>query len=177
MRPTTDTPCPVRATSRMTSTMNGPKTSDVVVPAQRMDTRRTAPDAHAAMLALDAAVELDPELRELVRVRASILNGCAYCVQLHTRDALAAGERSERLFALAAWEESPYFSARERAALAFTDAVTNLQDGHVPDDVYERAAAEFDDEELAQLLFAAVAINAWTRLAIATRKLPLPIRS
>src|SRR5262245_19938752 len=124
------------------------------------------------MLALDGAVTLDPALPELVRLRASILNGCAYCVQLHSQDALAQGESERRLFALAAWEESPYFTPRERAALRFTDAVTNLADGHVPDEVYEHACEHFDQAELAQLLFAVVAINAWNRLAIATRKLP-----
>jgi AhpD family alkylhydroperoxidase len=142
-----------------------------------MDTRRAAPEQHRAMLELDASVSLDPALRELVRLRASILNGCAYCIQLHSRDALAAGEQPHRLHALAAWEESPFFTARERAALRFTDAVTNLADGHVSDEVYEEADEHFDEAELAQLLFAAVAINAWNRLAIATRKLPAGPRS
>src|SRR5438132_2166008 len=137
-----------------------------------MDTRRTAPDQHRAMAALDAAITLDLPLRELVRTRASLVNGCAYCIQLHTQDALAAGEEPHRLFALAAWDESPFFTPRERAALRFTDAVTNLHEGHVPDEVYEEASEHFDDAELAQLLFAVVAINAWNRLAIATRKLP-----
>src|SRR5436309_15997297 len=103
-----------------------------------MDTRRAVPDLHRAMVALDDAVSLDPVLRELVRLRASIVNGCAYCMQLHSRNALAAGEEPHRLFALAAWEESPFFSRRERAALRFTDAVTNLSGGHVSDDVYEQ---------------------------------------
>jgi AhpD family alkylhydroperoxidase len=143
-----------------------------VVHEQRFDTRRVAADAHKAMAALDAVIDLDQSLRELVRIRASILNGCAYCIQLHTQDALRAGESQHRLFALGAWEESPFFTARERAALRFTDAVTRLEDGHVPDEVYEEAAQRFDDAELAQLLFAVVAINAWNRLAIATRKLP-----
>jgi AhpD family alkylhydroperoxidase len=137
-----------------------------------MDTRRAAPDQHRAMAALDAAIQLDPPLRELVRTRASLLNGCAYCIQLHTADALEDGEPPHRLFAVAAWEESPYFSPRERAALRFTDAVTNLHEGHVPDEVFDEAAEHFDEAELAQLLFAVVAINAWNRLAIATRKLP-----
>ena len=137
-----------------------------------MDTRRTAPETHAAMVALDAAIDLEPALRELVKVRASLVNGCAFCIQLHTQDALAAGERPERLFALGAWDESPLFTARERAALEFADAVTNVQDGHVPDEVYARAEQEFEPPELAQLLFAVVAINGWNRLAIATRKLP-----
>src|SRR5919201_362188 len=149
------------------------QTETTVVPEQRMDTRRAAPEQHRAMLELDAAVSLDPALRELVRLRASILNGCAYCVQLHSRDALAAGEEPHRLFALAAWEESPFFSPRERAAHRFTDAVTHLSDGHVSDEVYKEVSEHFDETELGELLFAAVAINAWNRLAIATRKPPL----
>lgn len=142
-----------------------------------MDTRRTAPAQHKAMVALDAAISLDPALRELVRIRASLLNGCAYCIQLHTHDALQAGESLHRLFALGAWEESLFFTARERAGLRFTDAVTHLHEGHVPNEVYEEAAEHFDDAELAQLLFAVVAINAWNRLAISTRKPPLEPRS
>jgi len=126
------------------------------------------------MAAFDAAVELEPALRELVRVRASLVNGCAYCIRLHTRDALEAGETQERLFALGAWEESPLFTARERAALRLTDAVTLVGEGHVPDAAWAEAAGEFEEAELAQLLFAVVAINAWNRLAIATRKRPLP---
>jgi AhpD family alkylhydroperoxidase len=149
---------------------------EIVRPEQRMDTRRAAAEAHAAMAALDAAVTLEPALRELVRLRASLVNGCAYCIQLHTRDALAAGETQERLFALGAWEESPYFTSRERAALRFTDAVTDIRDGHMPDEAWDEAAAHFDEPELAQLLFAAVAINAWNRLAISTRKPPPPSR-
>jgi AhpD family alkylhydroperoxidase len=143
-----------------------------VVPKQRMDTRTVAPDLHKATVALDRAISLDPALRELVNLRASILNGCAYCIQLHSRDALAAGEQPHRLFALAAWEESPFFSTPERAALRLTDAVTNVTDGHVPDAVYEEVSRHFDEAEVAQLVFAAVVINAWNRLAIATRKLP-----
>jgi AhpD family alkylhydroperoxidase len=142
-----------------------------VVHEQRFDTRRVAADAHKAMAALDAVIELDQSLRELVRIRASILNGCAYCIQLHTHDALAAGERAERLFALAAWQESSFFTARERAALRFTDSVTELGPDGVVDDVYDEARAHFDEAELAQLLFAVAAINAWNRLAVATHKL------
>lgn len=149
----------------------------VVVPEQRMDTRRTAPELHKAMLELDAAISFDPPLRELIKVRTSILNGCTYCIQLHTQDALRAGVQQHRLFALAAWEEAPFFTARERAALGFTDSVTNLHAGHVPDDVYDHASEHFESEELGELLFAIVAINAWNRLAIATRKTPPPPRS
>ena len=142
-----------------------------------MDTRRSAPELHKAVLALDAAVSLDPRLRELVRLRASILNGCTFCIQLHSQDALKAGEQPHRLFALAAWEEAPFFDARERAALRFTDAVTHLHVGHVPDEVWAEAAEHFPEDELAQLLFAIVAINALNRMAIATRKPPLPPRA
>lgn len=142
-----------------------------------MDTRRTAPVQHKALAALDAAITLDSALNDLVKIRASFLNGCAYCIQLHTQDALQAGESLHRLFALGAWEESPFFTARERAALRFTDAVTHLHEGHVPNEVYEEAAEQFDEGELAQLLFAVVAINAWNRLAISTRKLPREPRS
>ena len=140
--------------------------------AQRMDTRRTAPEAHRALLDFDAVVSFDPALRELVRTRASLVNGFIYCIDQHTRDAVAAGESEQRLFALAAWEGSSLFTERERAALGLTDAVTLVGDGHVPDSVYAEAAKHFDDEELAQLLFAIVAINALNRLAIATRKTP-----
>jgi AhpD family alkylhydroperoxidase len=147
-----------------------------VVHEQRFDTRRVAAEAHQALLALDAVVQLDPVLRELVRTRASILNGCAYCIQLHTQDALAAGERDERLFALGAWQESSFFTARERAALRFTDAVTQLAPGGVSDEAYDEACAHFDEAELAQLLFAVVAINAFNRLAVTTRKRTLPAR-
>ncbi len=143
-----------------------------VVRAQRLDTRRSAKHAHEALLALDASIELEAGLRELVKIRVSIVNGCAYCIQLHTGDALAAGERQERLFALAAWDESPLFTARERAALRLADAVTHLPPGGVSDEVYEEASEHFTEEELGQLLFAVVAINAWNRLAVTTRKLP-----
>jgi AhpD family alkylhydroperoxidase len=159
----------------MPESSDGASVAHVTVP-QRMDTRRSAPDAHRAMLALDSAIELERSLRELIRIRASIVNGCAYCIQLHTQDALEAGESPHRLFALAAWDESPFFTARERAALRLTDAVTGVTEGHVPDESWQAAADHFDEQELAQLLFAIVAINAWNRLAIATRKPPTPPR-
>ena len=125
-----------------------------------------APEAYRAMIAFDGAIDFDPPLRELVKVRASVLNGCAYCIDSHTRDALAAGESPRRLYALAAWPESPLFTARERAALAVTDAVTQIDRDGLPEDVYAAAQAEFDDAELAQLVMAAVAINSWNRIAI-----------
>jgi AhpD family alkylhydroperoxidase len=148
-----------------------------IVHEQRFDTRRVAAEAHQALVALDAVIQLDPRLRELVKIRASILNGCAYCVQLHTQDALAAGEDVERLFALGAWRESSFFTARERAALRFTDVVTELPQDGVSDDVYDEVRAHFDEDEVPQLLFAVVAINAWNRLAVTSRKRPLHSRS
>jgi AhpD family alkylhydroperoxidase len=124
------------------------------------------------MIALDDAIELDPRLGELVRLRASILNGCAYCVDMHTKDARAGGETEQRLYAVATWTEAPFFDERERAALALTDAVTLVHDGHVPRGVYEAAAEQFEEAELAQLIWTIVAINAWNRVAVTTRMLP-----
>jgi AhpD family alkylhydroperoxidase len=124
------------------------------------------------MSALDATVELDPALRDLVSLRASILNGCAYCVDMHTLDARKRGESEQRLYAVAAWPEAPFFDERERAALALTDAVTLIADGHVPRAVWDEAAARFCEEELGQLLVAIVVINGWNRIAIATRMEP-----
>src|SRR5690242_2426697 len=106
-------------------------------------------------------VGFDPQLRELVRIRASQLNGCAYCIDMHTKDARAIGETEQRLYGLAAWAETPYFTARERAALAFTEAVTLLANDHVPASAYDAVAAEFSADEVAALLSLIVTINAW----------------
>ena len=138
----------------------------------RLSLKHTSTAAYRAMIALDDAIELDPRLGELVRLRASILNGCAYCVDMHTKDARAGGETEQRLYAVATWTEAPYFDERERAALALTDAVTLVHDGHVPRGVYETAAEQFDEAELAQLIWTIVAINAWNRIAVTTRMLP-----
>ncbi|WP_243695341.1 carboxymuconolactone decarboxylase family protein [Agromyces protaetiae] len=128
------------------------------------------------MTALDDAaiaeadrVGIEPLLRELVRLRASQLNGCSYCVDQHSRDALAAGEHDQRLFAVAVWRESNFFTPRERAAFALTDAVTRLSETHVPDEVWHEASAHFTDDELAALLALLVSINAWNELAVSTR--------
>ncbi|HEV2371331.1 MAG TPA: carboxymuconolactone decarboxylase family protein [Streptosporangiaceae bacterium] len=138
-------------------------------------------DAHAthfarALAQLDQAATrqldkagIDPRLRELVRVRASQLNGCAYCIDMHTKDARAVGETEQRLYALPAWRETPYFSARERAALDFTETVTLLADTHVPAESYQRAAAEFSPAEVAALLSLVVTINAWNAIGVTTR--------
>jgi AhpD family alkylhydroperoxidase len=138
----------------------------------RLDIGRHARGAYRAMSALDSAIELDSSLRDLVSLRASVLNGCAYCVDMHTLDAAARGESAQRLHAVAAWPEAPFFTERERAALGLTDAVTLLPDGHVPREVFDAARAQFHDEELAQLIWAITAINAWNRIAVTTRMLP-----
>jgi AhpD family alkylhydroperoxidase len=109
---------------------------------ERISLKGKAPGVYRAMAAFDRSIELDPALRELVKIRASQLNGCAYCIELHTRTARKAGEGEQRLYALAAWRESPLFTPRERAALELTDAITRIGDGGVPDDVYERTATK-----------------------------------
>jgi AhpD family alkylhydroperoxidase len=138
----------------------------------RMRVSRAAPAPYAAMIALGDAVELDPQLNDLISLRASIVNGCAYCIDMHTKDARKRGETEQRLYAVAAWREAPFFDERERAALALTDAITLISAGHVPRAVWDEAAARFGEDELAQLLWAIVAINAWNRIAIATRMEP-----
>jgi AhpD family alkylhydroperoxidase len=138
----------------------------------RLAIGRAARDPYRAMVALDDAVGLDPAVRDLVCLRASLLNGCAYCVDMHTKDARKRGESEQRLYAVATWTEAPFFDERERAALALTDAVTEIRDGHVPRPVWDAAAAHFDEEELARLLWAIVAVNTWNRIALATRMEP-----
>ena len=123
---------------------------------------------NAATKELDAA-GIDPLLRELVRVRASQLNGCAYCIDMHTKDARAAGETEQRLYALPAWRETPFFDERERAALAFTESVTLLATTHVPAEDYDAVAAQFSSDEIAALLSLIVTINAWNAMGVATR--------
>lgn len=123
---------------------------------------------HAATKELDN-VEFDPKLRELVRIRASQLNGCAYCIDMHTKDARAVGETEQRIYALPAWRETPFFTTRERAALAFTEAVTLLADTHVPGQAYEEVAAEFSQNEIAALVTLIVTINAWNAIGVSTR--------
>jgi AhpD family alkylhydroperoxidase len=123
---------------------------------------------HAATKELDR-VDFDPKLRELVRIRASQINGCAYCIDMHTKDARAAGDSEQRLYGLAAWREAPYFTARERAALAFTEAVTLLAGEHVPAAGYAAVAAQFSPDEVAALLSLIVTINAWNTIGVTTR--------
>ncbi len=134
-----------------------------------------APEVMKAMRALEEQARrstIERPLLELVRMRASQINGCAYCIDMHSKDARAQGETEQRLYALDAWRETPFFTDRERAALAWTEAVTLVADGHVPDDVYELARRAFSDRELVELTLVIVAINGWNRLAIAFRAVP-----
>jgi AhpD family alkylhydroperoxidase len=152
-------------------------TTTTVTPGVRLAVGSLVPHVQKAMDALEAAsrkVTLDPGLLELVRARASQLNGCAYCVDLHTRDARALGEDERRLYALPVWREAPFFTARERAALDLTEAATRLVDGPFPDEVFDRAAAEFSEVELAELIWVITVINAWNRLGVVGRPWPLP---
>jgi AhpD family alkylhydroperoxidase len=146
----------------------------------RIDTARVSQDAYKAMLDLQSYVNstaLEPVLHELVKIRASQINGCAFCLHMHTRDARKAGESQERLDLIGAWREAPVYSSRERAALAWTEAVTRVADTHVPDDVYDMARAEFSERELVDLTMAVVAINGWNRLMVAFRIPPAVSRN
>jgi len=139
----------------------------------RVDIRKyLTTGAGQAMLNLGKAVDesgLERSLLELVKVRGSQINGCAYCIDMHTKDARALGEAEQRLYALNAWRETPFFSDRERAALEWAEAITRVADTQVPDEVYDRVRRHFDEGQLVALTFAAVAINAWNRLAISFR--------
>lgn len=141
----------------------------------RMDFRKASPQADKAMMGLHMFVRncgLDHSLLELVKLRASQLNGCAHCIDMHTKELRADGESEQRLYLLNAWRESPFYSDRERAALAWAEAVTLLPHSEVPDDVYEQARAQFGEEELVNLTMALVAINGANRLNIAFRTVP-----
>lgn len=138
----------------------------------RIDYGRVAPEAVRAMAALErylATSRIERSLRELVKLRASLLNGCAYCIDMHTKDARALGETEQRLYSLAAWHETPFYSERERAALAWTDAVTRVGDTHVPDEVFAATRAQFSEEELVDLTMVVVTINSWNRIAVSFR--------
>ncbi|MGW6772927.1 carboxymuconolactone decarboxylase family protein [Streptomyces sp. NPDC055037] len=141
----------------------------------RLDMAKLAPEVYKAMVRLDAAARrgVDPTLLELVKIRASQLNHCAFCLDMHSKDALAAGESVERIIQLSAWEESRHFyTPKEIAAIELTEAVTVLTDGFVPDEVYAKAAAHFDETELAHLISAITVINAWNRFGVTTRMAP-----
>ena len=140
--------------------------------ARRIAMDETAPRLFAAMIRLEDAIELDERVRELVRVRASQINGCAFCIDMHWKDARAAGEREDRLYSLDAWRQSPLYSDRERAALGLCEAITLISESHVPDGVWDAAAGEFEPRELAHLVFAITAINAWNRVVMSARTEP-----
>ena len=146
----------------------------------RIDTTRISPGAYKSMRGLQSYVDatsLEPSLRELVNIRASQINACTFCLHMHLRDARKAGEFQERLDLIGAWREAPVFSERERAALAWTEAVTLVADTHVPDDIYDKARAAFSEQELVDLTMAAVTINAWNRLMVSFRIPPAVARN
>ena len=146
-------------------------TDYVPVEPQRIAVNDVAPKLYNAYSHLENAVRgaVDPTLYELIKTRASQINGCAFCVDMHTKDARAKGETEQRLYLLSAWEEVPLYTAKERAALALTEAVTLVAETHVPQEVWDEAAAVFSEEELAGVLMAIVAINGWNRIAISSR--------
>ena len=155
-----------------TTQMNAPATNVPV----RLDFDEHAAGFARAMAHLDRAatkeldnVDFDPKLRELVRIRASQINGCAYCVDMHTKDARAIGETEQRIYALPVWQETPFFTPRERAALAFTEEVTQLESTHVRDEAYQAVAAEYSPAEVGALLSLIVTINAWNTIGVASR--------
>ena len=138
----------------------------------RMDYRKAAPEAFKAMLELEAGVHrgtLEKSLIELVKMRASQINGCGYCLDMHSKDARAAGETEQRLYVLPAWREAPFYSARERAALAWTEAVTQVATNDLSDALYAQVREQFDEKGLVELTLAIIAINGWNRMAIAFR--------
>jgi len=141
----------------------------------RLNYARAFPEGIHALLNLGRTIQdsgLEPSLLELVKTRASQMNGCAYCIDMHTKDARAAGETEQRLYALSAWRETPFFTERERAALAWTEALTNIQQGHAPDEVYAEVRQAFDEAELVKLTLAITQINTWNRVAIGFRAEP-----
>ena len=142
---------------------------------QRIDVTKVSPAVYQAAAALQTYVDqsgLDAKLRELIKIRASQINGCAFCLAMHTRDARKIGETDERMHLLAAWREAPVYSARERAALAWVEAITLVTQGHVPDEAFEAVRKQFSEKEIVDLTAAAVVINSWNRLAIALRVPP-----
>ena len=138
----------------------------------RLEYWKASPDSYKAMMALDAYLRgsgLEKSLLHLVKLRASQINGCAYCIDMHWKDARAGEETEQRLYGLDAWREAPYYTDRERAALEWTEALTKITEGHAPDAAYDAVRGHFSDKELADLTWAIAAINAWNRVAIALR--------
>ncbi|HEY2260831.1 MAG TPA: carboxymuconolactone decarboxylase family protein [Solirubrobacteraceae bacterium] len=142
------------------------------IPAGRLQLSENNPRQYAAMFRFAHSIELDLQLRHLIEVRASQINGCAFCLDMHWKDARAAGESEERLYLLGAWRESPLYSDRECAALSLCEAMTLIAEAHVPDETWQAAGAVFDDDELGQIVFAITVINAWNRLMITSQAEP-----
>ncbi|SEW53236.1 carboxymuconolactone decarboxylase family protein [Chitinophaga arvensicola] len=141
----------------------------------RMDIYKLAPGSFKAMMALQTFVNesgLDKTLGELIKIRASQINGCAFCLNMHTKEARKMGETEQRIYGLSAWHEAPYYTDKERAALALTEAVTLVASSRVPDDVYNAALEVFTAEEVAVIVMSIVTINAWNRIAVTSRTLP-----
>ena len=141
----------------------------------RIDFRKYAPEAQKTMLELEKYISgcgLDHKLIHLLKLRASQINGCAYCIDMHSKDARALGETEQRLYELDAWRETPFYSESERAALAWTEAITKVAETHVPDDVYEDLRKQFSEKEIMDLTIVAAVINMWNRIAISTRAVP-----
>ncbi len=133
------------------------------------------PNGYAATIGLEKYLQtasIDQKLKELIKIRASQINGCAFCIDKHTKDARKMGETEQRIYALNAWRETPFFTPEERAVLALTEGVTLITEGHVPDEVYSEVRRYFDETQTAELIMAIVTINAWNRIAISTRKMP-----
>lgn len=141
----------------------------------RIDFLKVAPQAYRAMAGLESYVRhsgLEPSLLSMIKVRASQINGCAYCIDMHTKDARAEGETEQRLYAIAAWQETPFFTDRERAALAWTEALTLISETHAPERIYQEARERFSEQEMVNLSMAIVTINGWNRLALGFRTVP-----
>jgi AhpD family alkylhydroperoxidase len=141
----------------------------------RIDYQKVAHEPLHSLLAIERYLSssgIDPKLLHLIRMRASQINGCAYCLDMHSKDARAAGETEQRLYELNAWRETPFYSERERAALEWTESLTLISQTHAPDDVFERLSAHFSEKEIVDLTYAIVGINNWNRIAIAFRAVP-----
>jgi AhpD family alkylhydroperoxidase len=142
---------------------------------ERIDYQNFAHEALHSLLAIErylAGSGIDPKLLQLIKLRASQINGCAFCIDMHSKDARAAGETEQRLYELNAWRETPFYSEHERAALEWTEALTLISQTHAPDDVFERVSAHFSEKEIVDLTYAIANINTWNRLAIAVRAVP-----
>ncbi|WP_054025480.1 carboxymuconolactone decarboxylase family protein [Bacillus sp. FJAT-28004] len=142
---------------------------------ERIQIAKEIPAAYKAMVGLEqylGTTSIDKQLQELIKIRASQINGCAYCINMHTKDARSLGETEQRIYALSAWRDTPYFTKEERAILALTESVTVITKEHVPDAVYEEAARYFESKQIGEIIMAIITINAWNRIAISTNMMP-----